>query len=211
MDISNLGSNPSFSTDIESIDVVVNPVNDAPTINATDQTTKANSTLIHTLGAIDIDNDLLTYTLDTESFDKGMTVTPEGELNWTPNSDQVGNHAVIVTVSDSQFSVEGTFNITVEVDADADKKLVTGITETSPIEVTIYPNPTTDYVEINPGLLDTTYQVLLYDLNGQIANTSRWFTKDGNLELNLSHLDDGIYILNLQSNTTTITQRIIKQ
>jgi hypothetical protein len=59
----------------------------------------------------DLPAQLLTYRL--VSGPSGLTVTPNGSVQWKPTVSQIGVHPVTVSVSDGLVSAEGLFSITV--------------------------------------------------------------------------------------------------
>ncbi len=75
-------------------------VHNAPVIQSTPGNTVASgSTYAYDVKAIDVDGDVLNYTLDQLSLDKGITIDELGRLRWkTTNADT--NHSAIVTVAD---------------------------------------------------------------------------------------------------------------
>jgi hypothetical protein len=89
------------------VDVTVNPVNDAPVLNPIgDRRTDIFTPLAFTVSATDAESDALTYTLDAASLAAGMTLDPvTGAFAWTPAEGQAGTDyaefRVTVTVTDN--------------------------------------------------------------------------------------------------------------
>jgi RHS repeat-associated protein len=75
--------------------------NHAPVIisNPATQVTVGN-TYRYDVVAQDVDGDTVTYALDTISQGKGMVIDQNGRVSWKPGSNNIGNHQVVVTVTD---------------------------------------------------------------------------------------------------------------
>lgn len=204
------GGNTVFSGDTETVSITINPINDAPTLAVEDQTIEEAANFAMVITADDVDNDDLTYSIDATSMVKGIELTSGGSLSWKPTNSDIGNHLVTIVVTDGEFNVESTFTIIVT-ESTARIATVTGINDETSPSFNIYPNPTVDYVEISPNTNEDSYDVRLYSLQGQVIYQDNWETKDGTFRIDLNAQFPGIYLLNLQSSTTTISQRIIKQ
>ncbi|BAZ19040.1 YD repeat protein (plasmid) [Calothrix sp. NIES-4071] len=91
--------------------------NSNPVINSTASTTATpGSTYAYDIKAVDADGDNLTYSLDSISLGKGMTVDALGRLRWAPNTTHATQspHQVIVTVNDGNGgSANQTINLSV--------------------------------------------------------------------------------------------------
>ncbi|OGV77489.1 MAG: hypothetical protein A3K18_12010 [Lentisphaerae bacterium RIFOXYA12_64_32] len=92
-------------TDTITVDVTVNPVNDAPVLDAIgNKQVNEQALLTFTATATDLDlpAQTLTFSLDQASLDAGMTITSGGALAWTPTEAHGGTgYAVTVTVMDN--------------------------------------------------------------------------------------------------------------
>jgi hypothetical protein len=83
-----------------------------------------------------------------------------------------------------------------------------GVNELNPLNnITIQPNPTSDFIYINglENIKDLNFK--LYDLNGQQV------LKDSKLTspINIQKLPKGIYFLEIKSENNTVNKRIVKQ
>ena len=87
--------------------------NNKPIIGSTpDTTAKIEIEYTYEVVATDPDGDTLTYTLSVKP--EGMTINEQtGAVSWTPIETQIGEHQVIIEVSDGKDSVSQTFTITV--------------------------------------------------------------------------------------------------
>ena len=78
-----------------------------------------------------------------------------------------------------------------------------GVDDQNQLDISIYPNPSSDIVYIDGNY--TQLKVIVYDILGkQLMNKS--ITKS----IDISHLDNGVYILQLSDGAKLTTQRIIK-
>jgi len=92
--------------DTVTVNVTVNPVNDAPVLAPIgDQRTDIFTPLTFTATATDTESNALTFSLDQASKDAGMQIDPaSGVFTWTPTAEQAGaafaTFSVTVTVTD---------------------------------------------------------------------------------------------------------------
>jgi len=81
-----------------------------------------------------------------------------------------------------------------------------GITETLRKSISIFPNPSSDYVSIRIPDIFEIHGIILYDINGK--ELLKFKTKIQ--ELDIKHLPSGIYFLRIQSNLGTVVKRLGK-
>jgi hypothetical protein len=76
-----------------------------------------------------------------------------------------------------------------------------------------YPNPATNLLQITTNnTINETLTFTLYDLNGKLIkqfNNSNSLNKNGVSSLNISELNEGIYLLDISSNSHKETQRLV--
>jgi len=72
----------------------------------------------------------------------------------------------------------------------------------------IYPNPATDVINISNSL-DTIENITITDLNGRVVKETTLGTEQ--VQINISDLAQGVYILNATSNGKAITEKIVKK
>jgi hypothetical protein len=78
-----------------------------------------------------------------------------------------------------------------------------GVDDQNQLDISIYPNPTSDIVYVEGNY--TQLKVIIYNVLGkEILNKSITNSID------ISHLDNGVYILQLSDGVKLTTQRIIK-
>ena len=86
--------------------------NSKPQIISTAQTSATqNYPYSYQVQAIDVNNDPLTYNLT--SAPARMTITPEGQIKWTPLNDDVGTHTITITVNDTKTTSTQSFTLNV--------------------------------------------------------------------------------------------------
>ncbi|MCF6351453.1 MAG: T9SS type A sorting domain-containing protein [Cyclobacteriaceae bacterium] len=74
--------------------------------------------------------------------------------------------------------------------------------------ITVYPNPVTQYLQIENLSKTKINLVTIYDLNGKIVYSK---TEDISYNINMSNMKKGIYIVNIATDTKTITYRVRKK
>ena|SRR5690554_373136 len=74
--------------------------------------------------------------------------------------------------------------------------------------VSIYPNPTNDLINIK-GLSGGEYQITILDLSGRVVQATKTFTS--NTTLNLSGIQNGIYLARITKDNAEQVTRIVKQ
>ncbi|WNO11572.1 putative Ig domain-containing protein [Teredinibacter sp. KSP-S5-2] len=101
-------------SDTQNFSISVEERNLAPTIDSSPVTQAVENTLYqYQVTAIDGNGDALTYALG--QFPPGMTIEPlTGLVSWTPTTEQIGTHDIIVVVSDTRGgSGSQSFTVTV--------------------------------------------------------------------------------------------------
>jgi hypothetical protein len=98
-------------------------VNRAPVVNSTPSTAATPGSLYsYDVSATDADGDVLTFSLDSFSRSKGMTIDELGRLRFLPTNGDIGTVAIEITVSDGNgASVQQRYNLTVAADTVAPK------------------------------------------------------------------------------------------
>ncbi|MBF2067245.1 MAG: putative Ig domain-containing protein [Calothrix sp. C42_A2020_038] len=153
-------------------------VNTAPQIVSTPITRAAqNQRYTYTVIATDPENDALTYSIDSTSRNKGITIDRNGVIQWTPTATQVGSHNIEVTVSDTQGGTASqTYAITVGTVATNNAPSITS----TPVFVTGIGSTTTyryQVVATDPDAGDTlTYQLLSGPAGMTISSTTGLLT-----------------------------------
>ncbi len=146
--------------------------------------------------ATDKDGDQLYYTL--QDAPEGMYI--EGnKITWTLGEDVTSSGEITVVVSDGIFSDSKSFTINIVDETDVTNNKVDNNT-------IIYPNPVSDVLVINSN--ETINRLKVITQTGAVVLT----TEVNYLEkqLNLEHLENGLYIVVLYTDNGVETHRIIK-
>ncbi|PSV30362.1 hypothetical protein C9J44_20805, partial [Photobacterium sp. GB-27] len=116
-------SDGNGGTDTITVNVTVNPVNDAPVIVDDNNNPLGTDIGVETdeevavsgkLSATDVDGDSLTFTSSTNPTNGTVTVNTDGTWTYTPNNDFNGDDSFNVEVSDGQGGIDTiTVNVTV--------------------------------------------------------------------------------------------------
>ncbi len=141
----------------------------------------------------DPDGDDLTITVSS-SDENVVTVALAANNQISINEVGVGESMITVTADDGPGgSISDTFTFTVSE--------VLGLGDQ--LDIQVYPNPTTDFVNIESNNVLT---IQLLDLNGRSIEVE----KGTNIQIDLRALSSGSYILLLTDGTSTTKKRIIK-
>ena len=97
--------NDGVDSAVETFSISVTNLNQVPEIVSSPVTVaQENVNYIYVVNAIDLDGELLNFTLKTHPEDMEINAV-SGEINWVPNFDQEGSHAVVVEVTDQSGGV----------------------------------------------------------------------------------------------------------
>ncbi|QAA32623.1 hypothetical protein C1I91_13800 [Clostridium manihotivorum] len=126
--VTNYNGNDSFTYTISdghggiataTVNIIVNPINDAPTVPNYDKTTPYNKSISSRVQGTDVDGDTLQYTLKSQANNGYVTVSSNGTWTYTPNFNYAGSDSFTVEVSDGHGKTAiSTINITVRDKAD---------------------------------------------------------------------------------------------
>ncbi len=115
-----------------------------------------------------------------------------------------GNTATIVGAGEVTITAKQAGNIDYSAnteDQTVQVAAITGLDESVDKKISVYPNPTTDFVmvDVNDSVID------LMDLNGRVL-----FSTDEN-KLDVRSLSSGIYMVRITTKEFTVTKRIVKK
>ncbi|WP_160675333.1 Ig-like domain-containing protein [Clostridium sp. C8-1-8] len=126
--VTNYNGNDSFTYTISdghggtataTVNIIVNPVNDAPTVPNYDKTTPYNKSISSRVQGTDVDGDALQYTLRSQANNGYVIVSSNGTWTYTPNFNYAGSDSFTVEVSDGHGKTAiSTINITIRDRAD---------------------------------------------------------------------------------------------
>lgn len=84
----------------------------------------------------------------------------------------------------------------------------TNITENPKLAIRCYPNPTSNSINFQSSEAINGFKITLYDLTGRIVKST--FTNNDKILLNISDLENGIYIAEIEIEGKKTTEKIIK-
>jgi len=84
--------------------------------------------------------------------------------------------------------------------------LVIGIDDNLLSQVSLFPNPATDFVSIQLPNTVEMKSIAVYDVLGKVVANSAT-----NNQINVSQLNAGVYMVNIETNQGTVTKKIIKK
>ena len=175
--------------------------NTSPTVTLTDITVSVNVTGIVTINAAQLENGSANDNCGIAS----ITVTPN-----TFTCAALGDHVVTVTVIDIHGnSISDTATVTVTDPTDFCGAL--GVVKNEKATFALYPNPTSDTIYMESGNQTIIHSVSLYSLSGQLISKESNKQKLEKFSLSLSSLPQGMYILKLETNDGTFTERVMKK
>jgi len=205
--------------------LTVNPVNDAPTLDAIGDVTIENDEQQHVVdlngiseGAPNETDQLLSFTVTTDNdalFDGELTVDhtegeAEGQLLFTPASGASGSATVTVTVSDDGGTANGgvdeftqQFEITVNTTP-------TTIKNISGSNLILYPNPVSDMLNVSlPDVTASGVAYEVYSLTGEKVSEGKG--NSSSLQVPVSGMRSGWYQLKvILSNTVYVGRFLVK-
>jgi len=74
--------------------------------------------------------------------------------------------------------------------------------------LTVYPNPSAGKVNVSLDKVIGQVDMKVFNLLGELVNTTSTEVSTGNYNINLDHLSNGVYMLQVSNGNTTATQRI---
>jgi YD repeat-containing protein len=149
--------------------------NNAPVINSTAVTNETSGTAYsYDVKAVDADGDRITYSLDTASLSKGMTLDNLGRLRWNPAISNVGSHNVVVSVADGNGgSTSQSYSLVVAGDAQAPKvSLIASYDLINQGETVTFQARVTDNIKVASLKLLINGNIVALDANGLATVTA---------------------------------------
>ena len=74
--------------------------------------------------------------------------------------------------------------------------------------ISIYPNPASDMIQISSSVSLDNSTIEIYTITGKLVNN---FSANANIEINISNLSNGIYIIKINSETVNFVQEFVKE
>jgi len=148
-------------SNVFTISITVNPVNDAPVISPIGTKFAFETQLLEILvQAEDVEGDAITY---TTSNGMGQTIDQTGMFSWTPPEGSAGDNLVIITVSDGDLSSNQIFTITVLPFVDGAPTIVNSINAQITDEDSAYELDITGVFDDDGGAENLSYTATLLD------------------------------------------------
>lgn len=129
------------------------------------------------------------------------------DLKITPVS--LGTTTVTIKVKDDGGVAAGGIDET-QISFTVTVKEFTALNEVRKAVLSVYPNPTNDFININLDN-ETADQVIITDLSGRIVQQQSVSNQTNNFKLSVSHLSKGIYFVTVKMKTQSQTIRLIRQ
>jgi len=147
-----------------------------------------------------------------ETCDDGaidLTITPADDytFSWTNGADTEDINSLLpaqyTVVITNQLGCEFTETYTVD--------FVNNIFDAKDIEISIYPNPANDLINIDYNLLKTDHaQIFITDITGKILTQSSVNQAKGIEIINIDNLKSGIYFIKINTDGTNKTYKFVK-
>ncbi|MEE6131985.1 tandem-95 repeat protein [Priestia sp. GS2] len=167
-------------TAVSTVNITIVPVNDPPTVPDYTFTTQEDSSVTGAIVGVDVDGNLLTYTLQTQAANGVAVVNANGIFTYTPNPDYFGTDVFTVLVSDGQGGTAVstvTINVIAVNDPPVTADLTFTINEDTPLSSQI---PATD-----PSGDPLTFTLTTLPSNGAVVlNANGTFTYTPNFNYN---------------------------
>jgi hypothetical protein len=149
----------------------------------------------------------LTNLVATFTLSEGATTKVDGvfQTSGTSENDFTEGVTYVVVAEDGINETEWTVNVTVENNS-------TGIEDLENLELRIFPNPATNYINVKSNMVQNDHVSLeIIDITGKIKSSKQIYLNN-NLNVTLYFDDEitsGIYFLRVKTDSRTITQQFI--
>jgi len=162
----------------------------------------------------DSDGTIASYLWTKASGPSSGTITSPASATTTVTGLAEGVYKYVLTVTDN-LGAKGTDTIQVTVNAVETREAFKPIsTISTTLNATIYPNPvrSTLYTSINTSATDQELAITLTDISGRTLYKTKALTTGTitTIPIDVSHLTNGVYFLNIQAGSNNITRKIIK-
>ncbi|MEQ8629397.1 S8 family serine peptidase [Ekhidna sp.] len=149
----------------------------------------------------DPDNDEFTFSVSSRSTDIADVYSSEGKFLVLPKA--VGSAVIDFVVTDELgASSEWSVDLTVEI--------ISGLGDEIKFEA--YPNPTTSTIKVSiPDNSGASFDVRIFNLTGVTTIARKEITPNQEVELDLSELTPGIYMMEVKTDSGKFVKRIIKK
>jgi hypothetical protein len=137
-----------------------------------------------------------------------MTIDPNFQHTGKWHEFFSGNELTVSDVNTTLLLNSGEFRLYSDQKLPAFKDLATSISENATHStIKIYPNPVTDYIQINSK--DLIRAIELYSIDGEMIKKA--YNNANSLYMRLGNIDPGMYFLRILTSDHFITEKIIKE
>ncbi len=135
----------------------------------------------------------------------------EWTFEWTAPSEEIGEITFYIAALTANHSHSTSGDSTYTLVKSFYKENTTSINNlnTEP-KVQIYPNPISDFVEISL-IGEYIKDITIYSLSGSIINKSQFNSQAGLITINTQNIQNGIYLLSVNSDNNSYSQKILIQ
>jgi len=141
----------------------------------------------------------------------------DARWNWSQGTEQAGGEAsaLLIDVDDNfaggfttwtDFATLGILWDGLVFTVEGEEQVIMGVNDNLSSLVSIFPNPTTDVLNVNIPANVTVKTASLFDVLGKDTGL-----RLSNGTINTSNLARGVYILNIQTDRGTVTEKIVKR
>jgi hypothetical protein len=159
--------------------------------------TDASDTIVDFFGVPGEDGTGTDHEFEDGRAERKASVT-QGTATWDVNEWNIDNDG---GAGDGALNVDGGFDPGVWIGADA-----AGVEDESLVTLNMYPNPTSDVLNISAQ--NTINTVEIYNVLGQ--KVIRMYVENTSAEINVSNLNAGIYLIKYEINNRTSTKKFVK-
>lgn len=182
-----------------------------------DTTAQTAAHLISGAGTGNIYNDPLLVNPTQGTGTDSIWMTADDGLQLQSNSPCIDAADTTAVGAFDILSQNRTFNFFTDMGAYEFSSTTTSLTENNELNntVIIYPNPTSNVITIDFNLPEkTAFNITLSDINGKQIKTQKQEIRNkgfANNQLDITDLENGIYLLNVNIGKETFTQKIVKK
>ena len=130
------------------------------------------------------------------------------KVAFVSRSGSVPANGTTAAIVNAAASTEGLFDNLLVIATNTDLLEVNEIAATA-YAVTAFPNPARDFINVTGSDTNAITSVMLTDLNGRIVR-SETYDNESNIDMNISDLSNGIYLMKISTENGSSIQKIIK-
>jgi hypothetical protein len=191
------------SSSVFSCQITFNPVNDAPVITSTPvDSVEWGSLFAYVFAASDVDNANLT--LSAVDIPAWLAFSPStGVLTGTPAQINVGEHLVLLRVSDGELTTDQSFILKVTGDP------LDAVSNFNAAGIKVYPVPAREHLTIQFSNLTENTSVEIISTSGSIVMKSLAVKDQVDMNVDLNGVENGTYLLRIRNSKLNAVGRIL--